>query len=702
MNNENRIDQILIGLGYVTEEQIKNAVRKQRLLGGRIGTQLLKNGDVTEEELAEALSIQLQVPAFKPAQQRISPACLKKAPAALILKHEMLPAEYDAGSGLLTLVAVDPRNVRGVAEMRRAMGGTELRILVTPEAVFAKLLAQYGIHENTGAEEDSGVRLPDLFEDRGRTETQEAMAAPTAAKEERRAPGVLLVTKQLFLKNYLGPVFEREGWQLRAAVDLGEIRQLLAEGGAEKILVSEGMVSELRKWLRRGELPAVKGELVEFASVSGALLENPAPYSRLYQSLTQALKLVAETHAAHAVWVPPYDLLRNEVGELARILELGRFPCEALQLAVLLVAPARLAPGDPPLRPLEEPEPHGIDWQRTLEQARVLRYPWPLEAALRSFRELLSERVNLDEFHTGDPELALAGQILAVVWYRHYGLSRQSDRSMDRLGAVKTGLRKKSLRLARPEVIEAYLLLLERQSEDLSATAYHQLLLVGPEKPARTQLATRLRHLGYHPLPVRDVEEAKKLCEREPPAAVFIDVDAVPDPVPSGGSSFKEKNPVYLYAFTAEPEPSRMLDLLDAGFDDVFSLPRDSELIAARLRKSLKEIPKPPPAGGFRASFAAFAFTDLLQGLSQGFKSVRIVLNRSKGEKAEIFLENGRLHYAHCQESKGPEAIYQIIAWGDDGEFTVEPATEFPEPNIAMSLESVLMEGCRLLDESRA
>jgi hypothetical protein len=57
--------------------------------------------------------------------------------------------------------------------------------------------------------------------------------------------------------------------------------------------------------------------------------------------------------------------------------------------------------------------------------------------------------------------------------------------------------------------------------------------------------------------------------------------------------------------------------------------------------------------------------------------------------------------HAACGTLRGAEAVYRVIAWEDDGAFAVEPESEFPAPNIGLPLESILMEGCRLLDESR-
>jgi hypothetical protein len=50
----------------------------------------------------------------------------------------------------------------------------------------------------------------------------------------------------------------------------------------------------------------------------------------------------------------------------------------------------------------------------------------------------------------------------------------------------------------------------------------------------------------------------------------------------------------------------------------------------------------------------------------------------------------------------GVEAIYRAIAW-DSGTWAIEQIdeSELPEPNVHQSNEAILMEGCRLLDESR-
>ena len=65
-----------------------------------------------------------------------------------------------------------------------------------------------------------------------------------------------------------------------------------------------------------------------------------------------------------------------------------------------------------------------------------------------------------------------------------------------------------------------------------------------------------------------------------------------------------------------------------------------------------------------------------------------------------IYLNQGVIVYAKCDDKEGPEAVYEGLAW-NDGNWSVQPVSEssIPEPNNTMPNESILMEGCRLLDE---
>ena len=420
--NENRLDQILIRLGYINEEQIKKALQKQRTCGGRIGTHLLNNKDIDEVQLAEALSIQHQVTAFDPAQHPIAEEFVKTLPSDLIAKNEVLPIDYDAGSGILTMVVTDPKNEKSLAEVKRVIKCTKIRMLVTPEAMFANLVTALG-HETEIDGPHRMVKLPDLFDQPDKALVQLEAQPLEPAEDKKLTEGTYGQQRGVFEK-LPRTHFEREGLELVAPSDGNEIREHLNAGRIRKVLVARELSQDIRHWCRHRS-PSLPGlDITEFTGISDTLLDNLAPYTEMYKSLTQSLKIITEAHASQAAFTPPYDLLREDIRSLARTLEMNRLVIDALQLAALLIVPTKTSVATKNFMSSPEDDFAGIDWHRTLEQAKFLQFPWPIDDAIRAFREILSERVNLKEFGDRDPEMALAAQIMAIVWYHFYGVSR--------------------------------------------------------------------------------------------------------------------------------------------------------------------------------------------------------------------------------------------------------------------------------------
>ena len=102
---------------------------------------------------------------------------------------------------------------------------------------------------------------------------------------------------------------------------------------------------------------------------------------------------------------------------------------------------------------------------------------------------------------------------------------------------------------------------------------------------------------------------------------------------------------------------------------------------------------------GARGRLEDMNLIDLLQAMGPSRKTVRIAVNSGERELV-IYLDEGAIVYARCEEYEGAEAVYEGLSW-KDGTWSAQPvsAASIPEPNNDYSNESILMEGCRLLDE---
>ena len=117
---------------------------------------------------------------------------------------------------------------------------------------------------------------------------------------------------------------------------------------------------------------------------------------------------------------------------------------------------------------------------------------------------------------------------------------------------------------------------------------------------------------------------------------------------------------------------------------------------AAQRRRDTGE----PAPESMRGRLSQFSLVDLLQALELGGKSCRIRIRSAAGE-AEIAVERGAVIYASSGHRTGEDAVFTALAW-PEGDFELEFN---PRPsatrNVERGTQALLMEGVRMLDESR-
>lgn len=689
-----RLDQILLRLEFVTDEEIQEALRRQKANGGRLGSNLIALQHLTEEQLARALAEQYGVPAFDAAMQDIDPDVVHKLPLELAEKFHAIPIGM-AGPKTLKLVVANPENQETFASVKKATGATKIVSFVAGETTIKTLIQRH--YRGDAIESNRIIDLPELFDD---IRKKTARRPDSELNDERH---VLLVGKPSYLTNLLGPVFEREGYKLHLATNLSEVESTLSKEPIHHLLVSENDVERFSAWLRKGEFQLGQMELSSYGNVGATLLQNPVPYRRVIRSLLRSLQIIAEVRCASAGWIPPYVLICNDIHSVARNFGIRRLATDGLQVASYLLVPAGAPSGTS-----SKTDPTSVlsfvDFDKSLEHAKSLHFPWDVEGLLRTFCEYLAGSRDPNDAEEISSEVSLAAQVLAVVWYRRVALGHIEASTEKAVRKIKDGLKKQAGRLASPDVVEAYIRLFDRHSENRETGSFNQIFIVGRLDSLTKKFENRLGASGFSTVVVDNLSEAHHLCERQAPAALLIHRESFPDEIGRATRLFKLNSAVLLYAITKTSDPSVTLDLLDAGFDDVFSHPYDFDVLAARISKSVRGISQKTrstdKSGGFSASFKAFAFIDLIQTLGQSLKTVHVSLRGAAGESADMYLRKGKLVNAECGKLTGVEAIYHVIAWGEDGSFAVEPEEHFPPDNIFESNEAILMEGCRLLDES--
>lgn len=126
-----KLGQLLVNSQMISEEQLKEALGLQRREGGRIGTNLVKLGYITEEKLVAFLSKQWGVPAINLTDYKIDQSVLKLVPYEVARKYLVMPVARAGAT--LTIAMVDPSNVFVIDDIK-FMTGFNVEVVVSGES----------------------------------------------------------------------------------------------------------------------------------------------------------------------------------------------------------------------------------------------------------------------------------------------------------------------------------------------------------------------------------------------------------------------------------------------------------------------------------------------------------------------------------------------------------------------------------------
>ncbi len=137
-----KLGQILIAAGVITEEHLKEALALQKKSSGRLGTNLVKLGHVTEDKLVTFLSKQYGVSAINLADYKIDTSVLKLVPADMAKKYMMMPVARVGAT--LTVAMADPSNVFAVDDIKFMTGYNVEIVIATESALINAITTAYG------------------------------------------------------------------------------------------------------------------------------------------------------------------------------------------------------------------------------------------------------------------------------------------------------------------------------------------------------------------------------------------------------------------------------------------------------------------------------------------------------------------------------------------------------------------------------
>src|SRR4029079_16047736 len=140
---QRRIGQILVDLGYISDEQLELLLDEQQQRPGQLlGQDAMDMGLINDDQLAQALGEQLHLRVVALGDLHIEKPVLEMVTEPMAQMYRIVPTEFDGHT--LTVSMCDPQNLAVQDELRTFLGYNIKVVVATEPAMLAALERYYG------------------------------------------------------------------------------------------------------------------------------------------------------------------------------------------------------------------------------------------------------------------------------------------------------------------------------------------------------------------------------------------------------------------------------------------------------------------------------------------------------------------------------------------------------------------------------
>ena len=180
MNRRKRLGDMLIELNYITENDLKEALKIQKETGGKVGEVLVDKGFITEDDLLQALEIQLGTPRIYLDSIIIDKNAVETISESLSRKYNVLPVKFVDDK--LLVVMNDPLNIIAEEDVKIA-AGYDLEIALCSKNEITRAISKYYSEDY----------MKKAAEELRNQEKLQSIIEEEVSEEIRNAPAVKLV-----------------------------------------------------------------------------------------------------------------------------------------------------------------------------------------------------------------------------------------------------------------------------------------------------------------------------------------------------------------------------------------------------------------------------------------------------------------------------------------------------------------------------
>jgi len=227
-----RLGELLVEHGLISENQVKDAIKRQAQVGGQIGSILVEMGFITTDDLLHFLSKQLGVPSVNLFKIDIEPKVLKLMPLEKFKSMKILPLSID--ENLVTLAMVNPNDMISIKDIEFLLG-RKVNPVVVPASQMEVAIQSLVLYP------ESGLLGETVEKEARKAETKKAPSLMSLLKYLADSPATdMLLTAGVSPSIKLGNDIKRVPLNAMTPLDCERYARELMSGRDWEIFVQKG------------------------------------------------------------------------------------------------------------------------------------------------------------------------------------------------------------------------------------------------------------------------------------------------------------------------------------------------------------------------------------------------------------------------------------------------------------------------------
>lgn len=697
-----RLDEILLMQGSITREQITDALMRQKVSGGKFGSQLLFHRYIDEKTLVEALAAQFNCDGVVLSNLEIDESVIQLIPAKQAISRRVLPFEYDKKSNTLKIACEDPSDPNLDNELGFAARGKLIKLYVASELALEASINKYYLGQNTNLEDNLSLVLPDFNNADKDAKVHQNETAPD--NKPAAANAVLLVTDEEYSGSLYQTILQRNDYQVTVCNSCEIAIELSENSRFNYVLIKDSVPGDTKNLLERLRKLSPRTAVRTFTSSASLLLENESS-SLAEQIARKNLDLFTSLLSSKEnISINYGSTIGQYVDKLCQKLGLPNQDRLVIVDAAYLHNLARYYYHD-----IDEKN-HPEIVKLTVKLLKSLGYiPAVVEMLGHMYSDLIDKNTRNISLE------ALGGNIITIVDMLCENIQADQKLTLDKFDAIKKNMRELSGKRFFSEVVEAFIGMMQEEilNQHTSAGAA-QIMIYANDPQAALPLELRLKNDGFRIVIANTIDSLADLYRRSRPDMMILVIKGKPDEITAsidnlGVNSLDYKQtPTFLLIYGNSA--ANWTSLLEKGIEDVMPFDNNFDLLIVKLRKIQSQLLAKTGAMsmvddqsiGARGTLRDMNLIDLMQALAPGRRTVKISIKPDTRSSSQliIFLNQGKIIFSQLDDKSGAEAIYEGMTW-TEGNWQVEPLNEkdLPVPNNQLSNDAILMEGVYRLDE---